>query len=75
MNQKADKKYLRPKVHARTMEISAPFAFKHDIHIGLEDFEERCPDELYKFPLSYTPASREDFRQKTVSSVLHRFCS
>ena len=45
MNQKADKKKnVRPKSNVQNLDISEPFAFKHDLHIGQEVYEERQVD-------------------------------
>lgn len=52
------KKNIRPKSDAAFLDISYPFAFKHEIHVGQTDFEERLVDTPPSSPPAPCPGSQ-----------------
>ncbi|XP_060598458.1 uncharacterized protein LOC132752181 [Ruditapes philippinarum] len=64
MNQKTErKKNVRPKNETENLDISEPFAFKHDLHISQEVYQERRVEDLNVFPQSPFLGRKENLRE------------
>ncbi|XP_045166923.2 uncharacterized protein LOC123530234 [Mercenaria mercenaria] len=60
MNQKAERKRnVRPKNDGQVKNISLPFDFRHDLHIGQEEYDERRVDDRPVSPPAPCPGSKD----------------